>query len=113
MDILPEHIINKIMLYISHPLADLIKDSEAYKDYNEECSWLSGEPQSFSEYYFLQYSFHNCCGACIKPYRDCQCWCSRCGREVSECKYICYNRKYCSSCDSYYHKDFICCPRCD
>ena len=93
MDILPEHIINKIMLYISHPLADLFKQSEAYKDYNQECSWLSGEPQSFSDYYFLLYSINNNCDCCAKPWRDCQCWCCDCWKEYPTCRRSCGNEK--------------------
>ena len=91
MNRLPEAIINKIMLYVSHPVADLFKDSEAYKEYNEECCWLSGEPQSFNDFYFLRYYINHCCDCCAKPWRDCQCWCVDCWIEYSKCRGECGN----------------------
>ena len=35
MDRLPEEIINKIILYISHPVADIFKQSDYYKFFHE------------------------------------------------------------------------------
>ncbi len=39
MNTLPENLINKIMLYVSHPCADLIKQNvkEEYNDETREC----------------------------------------------------------------------------
>ena len=47
---LPEHIVNKIMLYVSHPVADLLKEYKErwYKDYQEMKGHLP------YEYYFAK-----------------------------------------------------------
>ena len=29
------------------------------------------------------------CSACLELWEDCQCWCSHCSREMSECRYTC------------------------
>ena len=54
LKMLPEDIVNKITLYNTHPVADLFKQSEAYKTYDEdeEWDWKCG-PHNFSDYYFM------------------------------------------------------------
>ena len=29
------------------------------------------------------------CSACLELWEDCQCWCSHCSREMTECRYTC------------------------
>ena len=119
MSILPESIINKIILYNSHPLADLFKQSESYKYYNEESVFYFREDrhQTFSEFYFEQYMLNGCCDCCAKPWRDCQCICSNCSNDYSLCKSSCHDNpqpdKWCCSCDRYYTGYAYRCPGCD
>jgi len=91
MNRLPEAIINKIMLYVSHPVADLVREElEAYKEFNEECCWKN-QYESFSDYYFEQYLSNHSCDCCAEPWRDCQCWCVDCWIEYSKCRGECGN----------------------
>ena len=76
LEMLPEEIVNKITLYSTHRVADLVRE-EIHKFVTDD-----DDLTEFSGLYFEQY--HN-----------------------SHCK------KYCGSCDYYYPKVCICCPRCD
>jgi len=77
LEFLPEDIVNKIMLYNSHPVADLVREEiDKFVDDDDDLTL-------FSCLYLEQYyNNHNC-------------------------------KKYCGSCDYYYPKVCICCPRCD
>ena len=119
---LPTTVISKIMMFNSHPVADLFKQSESYMYYDEESTFYHTENryQTFSEYYFEQYMLDNSCDCCAKVWRDCQCWCSNCGDEHKCCKASCHDSKtsqptdrWCCSCDRYYTGHAICCPGCD
>ena len=69
MDNLPENVVNKILLFVSHPCADMIRDH--FKQKEEE-----------------DYDAH--CDACLELWDDCQCWCGHCWRTLPECRYTCY-----------------------
>jgi hypothetical protein len=131
---LPLDIVNKIYLYLSHPIVDMIENDwnnmlawEGYGDtwdefvsiqlkrYKEKhrkkpkhCLIIGREidywkrhymetifyfhedrPQTFSENYFERHMIDNSCDCCVKPWRDCQCWCSNCGDEYKCCKANC------------------------
>ena len=68
MNQLPENIINKILLYVSHPVADVIKDEIKDSDYDV----------SFASYYFMKYYQDNMCDCCALLRRDCKCICNNC-----------------------------------
>jgi len=73
MNNLPENVINKILLFVSHPCADIIRDH--FRQLEEEDSdW--------------DYDAH--CDCCIELWDGCQCWCSNCGDEYSSCRASCY-----------------------
>ena len=84
---LPKEIEWNIVKYMSHPIADLIKQEITYynKESLEDISW------TFSEFYFDQYVMVNSCDCCIKLWRNCQCWCSNCGSDYAVCRASCYS----------------------
>jgi len=51
---LPEHIINKIMLYVSHPVADIVKESMETVTAlcKNTCRDSYGETSTYSDMYF-------------------------------------------------------------
>ena len=76
LESLPKEIINKIMIYNSHPVADLVR---------EEIDRFLADDDDLTEFsclYFEQHYNNHC-------------------------------KRYCGSCDYYYPKVCICCPRCD
>ena len=93
---LPEHIWNKIMLYNSHPVADILRE---YTDIYEKLtlSDLRDNRKQFRS--FANYVRHvesekiykNSCDCCMLLWEDCQCWCSNCHEELSTCRYDCYD----------------------
>ena len=75
MDKLPKEIINKIMLFTSHPVADIFrKEAELAYDRMKDDGELDGY-----------------CDCCAKLWSECYCVCSNCGANYSECKYGCYD----------------------
>ena len=68
MEKLPESIVNKIMLFNSHPVADLLKQSTAYREYHsEQIEMLYEGSVTFVDVYFLPF------------------YCSHCGETNSDC----------------------------
>ena len=85
---LPQDIEWNIKKFMSHPCADIIK--QAVEDMETDDDHFSlGD--SFSEHYFQHYYLNNSCGACAERWRDCNCWCSNCGRLCRDCRYECYD----------------------
>ena len=69
MDNLPENVVNKILLFVSHPCADMIRDFFKQKEEEDDDAH---------------------CDACLELWDDCQCWCGHCWRTLPECRYTCY-----------------------
>ena len=83
LKLLPENVINKIFVFNSHPVADLMREAiDKFVDDNDDHTIYS-DLTMFSCLYFEEYYFNNHC------------------------------KKYCGSCDYHYPKVCICCPRCD
>ena len=106
LDILPEEIVNKIMLHNSHPIADLFKESETYQSFhkcfpNSEIRYHDDGEEFIHEAFFiehwasLQYEKREIHDDDSDDDSDDRC------------------EKYCDSCDYYYPNVCICCPRCD
>ena len=79
MNQLPENIINKILLYVSHPVADVIKDE--IEDIDSDVS--------FASYYFTKYYQENMCDCCASLRRDCDCICNYCSDTYKNCMMRC------------------------
>ena len=75
MDKLPREAINKIMLFLSHPIAEIFK--EAYIQYFKD-------KEEYDE------ELENYCDCCANLWDDCRCWC-QCGNEYKFCHYSCVN----------------------
>ena len=82
MDKLPREVINKIMLFMSHPVADIFK--EAYIQYFKEREEEQDEEELDDE------ELENYCDCCARVWDDCECWC-QCGNEYKFCRYSCVN----------------------
>ena len=68
MCMLPEYIINKIMLYNSHPVADIMKESSIFK-YRELRETLTNLPQ-YARREILDFSFEvGCANAYYRDYK--------------------------------------------
>ena len=80
MNTFPDVVINRIMLFVSHPCADIIR--EHFRQLEEQ---ESEEEEDVSDW---DYDAH--CDCCVELWEDCQCWCSNCGDEYSSCRASCY-----------------------
>ena len=69
----PDAVVNQMLLLISHPCADMIRDHFKQKEEEE-----SGEED-----------YNDRCSACVELWDDCQCWCSHCWRTMPEGRYTC------------------------
>ena len=69
---LRDAVVNKILLFVSHPCADMIRDHFKQKE-EEESEWDDDAH----------------CDACLELWDDCQCWCGHCWRTMPECRYTC------------------------
>ena len=97
LEMLPENVVNKIMLYNSHPVADLFKKqfeddfdfhfNHFYKRGNEKVLRCQDDDMLFASDYLP------------------------CKPQPREPK--AKPNKYCSSCDYYYPNECMCCPHCD
>ena len=99
---LPENIINKILLFVSHPVADLIKE-EIEDNYSDV---------SFASYYFTIYYQTNMCDCCALLRRECKCVCNNCYDNYKNCMMRCFEEPrqkmfYSSSSKKYELRDFI------
>ena len=97
---LPKEIEWNVIKYMSHPVADLLKQSSEFQEYNETSRFFFRESrhQTFCEYYFEQWMFCNSCDCCAMIWQDCRCCCSRCGDAYKCCKSSCYDLKKRGSC---------------
>ena len=87
---LPKEIEWNIIKYMSHPVADLLKQHRVFQQYQfcERYPYLEDEDEheSFSACYFeAWYEDHNC-DRCCNPWSYCECCCSNCGGEYVSCK---------------------------
>ena len=78
MNNLPENVINNILLFVSHPCADIIRDH--FRQLKEDDS----EEEDDSD---LDYDAH--CDGCVELWDDRRCWCSNCGDDYSFCRNDC------------------------
>ena len=70
LDQLPENVINKIFLYSSHPVADLLKQNESYRtNHDDQIDVMYEGSISFIDVYFIPF------------------YCSHCGESNVDCKY--------------------------
>ena len=74
---LPNEIEWNVIKYMSHPVADLIKQERTYQDYQKAAS-LNDLSWTFSEFYFDQYAMVNSCNCCLKLWRMCKCHRQKC-----------------------------------
>ena len=72
---LPQEIEWNILKFMSHPVADLLKDEW------ERLEWEEVER----------------CDCCMVSRWECQCWCSNCYQELACCRYRCYDTCYLDS----------------
>ncbi len=86
-------IMNKIMLFMSHPIADIIRPEIA-----NYINYYDNDNISFVEFYFETYCDHeacdyydNICDCCALHWDDCLCLCHRCGDAYKYCRTRCYN----------------------
>ena len=75
MNTLPREIINKIMLFISHPVADIFKI---------ELEFAYDKMKADGE-------LDKRCDCCVKLWTECYCVCSNCHGHYSDCRYGCYD----------------------
>ena len=80
MNNLPENVINILLLFVSHPCADIIRDH--FRQLEEQES----EEEDDSDW---DYDAH--CDCCVELWDDCQCWCSNCGDDYSFCRASCHD----------------------
>ena len=110
MEKLPQDIINKIMLYNRHPLADLFKTEFRYElsehfDYGWDGN-CSDDDQLFAcRHLQLLKELAYQCDCCAEDWHNCQCLCSNCGDEYKCCQASCYDKpdeleldEYCDCC---------------
>ena len=112
MNQLPENSIAKIIIYVSHPVADIIKDEikinqDRYfvkcgkKNQNNdpdsdsditfsEYDYASNTHKSFASYYFTKYYQENMCDCCALLRRDCKCICNNCCDNYKNCMMRCF-----------------------
>ena len=81
-----DDVVNKILLFVSHPCADMIRDHfKQLAEYREaEYNVLRAmvdEEQESDEEDDSEWDCDAHCGCCIELWEDCQCWCSNCGDE--------------------------------
>ena len=93
MNRLPEAIINKIMLYVSHPVADLVRQEiDNFLAYDDGYTYYNrSDLDDFSGFYFEQYLSNHSCDCCAELWRGCQCWCVDCWKEYPKCRGECGN----------------------
>jgi hypothetical protein len=66
---LPQDIVSKIMMFNRHPVADLLTQSEAYREYHDEqVEMLYEGSVGFTDVYFMAF------------------YCSHCGEQNSDCR---------------------------
>jgi len=107
LEMCPKNVINNIFLYNSHPVADLFKKSTAYSKYNRyyieddgskhypcrEKACCKEDDDSFRKFYFYNWVLYHGCDKCMKPWRECECWCFGCCHDRSLCRGV---NGYCS-----------------
>ena len=85
MEKLPKEAINKIMFFLSHPVADIFKIEleEAHQAFltREFTSMLREQEQLY-------------CDCCANLWSECHCMCSHCHGNYRECRYNCYDDQY-------------------
>ena len=111
LKLLPENVVNKIFVFNSHPVADLFKKSRAYLKYRNN-DHFKEDDDSFNKFYFNYWILYHGCDKCMKPWRECQCFCYN-GHDRSLCHGNCYEHRWCMSCLKYsIPKTCKSCPRC-
>lgn len=83
MEKLSNNIINKIFLFLSHPVADIVKIEIDKFNRNYYDSDNDSETESFlgslnnisefSDYYFTKYRYINVCDSCAFVHKFCKC----------------------------------------
>ena len=94
MNKLPREAINKIMLFISHPVADIFKleleAAEKQIKLDRESRHVMIK-QLETEYYLNHPNIY--CDCCANLWNDCYCVCSNCHGNYRDCCYHCYNEE--------------------
>ena len=94
MDKLPREIINKIMWFVSHPIAEIFKiELEAAEKQIKHDRKLRHVmiKQLETEYYLTHPNIY--CDCCANLWNDCYCLCSNCHGNYRDCCYHCYNQE--------------------
>ena len=79
MEKLPKEAINKIMFFLSHPVAEIFK--KELEEAAERCQ-------------------EDYCDCCVSLWTECDCICSNCYGSYRVCRYSCY----CSNCNVMYSR---------
>jgi len=90
---LPIEIQNEIMLYVSHPTADLMRpEIEKFQDYYDHgnITFVSFHFDSYCDHRLCDY-YDNICDCCWSQWSDRCCVCQNCGEEYYDCRTICSN----------------------
>ena len=94
MDILPRIAINKIMFFLSHPVADIFKIEleEAHKRMKEENETRNTMITQLETERQLT-GIGERCDCCMSLLTECICMCSNCYGNYSICRYSCYDTR--------------------
>ena len=108
MEKLPKEAINKIMFFLSHPVAEIFKiELEiAHKAFEARKLLYRGQEEFLADSIYPlddeRYTeigeeedeirnYEDYCDCCATLWSECQCVCSNCHGNYRECRYNCYN----------------------
>ena len=102
MDKFPREVINKILFFLIHPVADIMREELESREYDR----IYDEERYHNTLRYEQHLLemeqnpHDYCNDCPNLLPYCNCICDICHRRYRICQYSCYMDRYCDCCSS-------------